>query len=135
MRWSDAPPNRRRGTLRADLAALRTQGSGAVLDLAQSVPGDWDTVVVLNPYASTAEVDGALGFTWRGAEQRAIGQDDAHNLLVFVGHGRVRYAALLERSAGDFCCVERNARYARANARFRTDLEGAEMRLRHAVAR
>ena len=123
------------GTLRADLAALRTQGAGAVLDLGSSIPAEWDTVLVLNPYASPAAIDSALGFTWRGAEERAIGHDDAYNLLVFRQRGRVRYAELIERTAGDFCCVEGTARYARTDARFTPEIEGTAMRLRHIATR
>jgi hypothetical protein len=101
-----------------------------VIDLAHSVPGAWDTVVVLNPYASPAEIDAALGFRWRDDAQRIIEGSDRYNLLVFERKGRVTSAERLERSAGDFCCVERNGRYARNRARFVVAFDASWMRLR-----
>ena len=125
-----SPPN----SLRAELARVRQAGAGATVDLARAVQGEWDTVVVLNPYSSTAESDAVIGYSWRSNKQSVIMASDSHNLLVFMKKGRVRYAELLERNQGDFCCFERNGRYPREAAVFSAVLEGNWLRLRNVRA-
>ena len=121
-----SPPN----TLREELARVRQAGAGAVIDLAQAVQGDWDTVVVLQPYTSPAVSDSVLGYAWRSRELSAIGFTDMNNLLVFLKDGRVRYAKLLERNLGDFCCIEGPWRYAREDAEFVAVVKGDWLGLR-----
>ena len=121
-----SPPS----SLREQLARVRQAGAGVVIDLAQAVRGDWDTVVVLQPYTSDAQSDSVLGHAWRSRELSVVKSTDMYNLLVFLKDGRVRYAELLERSLGDFCCVEGTGRYAREDAEFVAVVEGGGFGLR-----
>lgn len=85
-----SPPN----SLRAELARARQAGAGATVALAKAVRGEWDTVVVLNPYSSTAESDSVIGYAWRSNKQSVIMASDSHNLFVFMEDAV--FAAVLE---------------------------------------
>lgn len=93
-------------------------GAGTKLDLSAVLPFRWDTLVVVNPYASAEHIDRALGFRWRDSRREAVMHNDVANLLIFVDKGRVVEAVVLERRFGDFCCNEHDGRFARAEAVF-----------------
>ncbi len=93
-------------------------GAGTQLDLNAALPFRWDTLVIVNPYASAEHIDESLGFRWRDSRRETVMHNDHANLLVFLERGSVVDAVLLERRFGDFCCVEQNGRFARNEAVF-----------------
>lgn len=97
---------------------LSTIADGAVVDLAQLQPGDWDTVHVVGPYASAEGLQQRLGFAAPMASALCTTDEGRQSLLFVRGTEVVAWHAL-PRSRGDFCrppATERGV--ARADAKF-----------------
>lgn len=121
-------------TFRDHLASVLAGAGPATIDLAAAMRVPWDTVAIINPYSSQAEVDAALGFHWRASRIAAVMRDDLANALVFVRAGRVEATIVVDRRHGDFCCEVRNGRYARTDAVFEVVRDRHGTRLRHVSA-
>ena len=61
-------------------------------------PGD--RVCVFGPYATTAQIDQALGFSWDAPPPTGIQPDDAHALVVVALDQQVTGWAMVPRDAG-----------------------------------
>lgn len=99
---------------------------GAVLDLAQVQPGDWETVHVVGPYTTAAALQQRLGFAAPMANAVCTDDEGRQSLLFVRGTEVVAWHAL-PRSRGDFCRPPANERgVARADAKFvATPMSGA----------
>lgn len=99
-------------------AAIRAGPPGAVLDLAQVAPFDWDRVYFFGPYSSHDEIERQLGFRWRDVGRTNIYMSDTEVLVVFVKQGRV--VEWFEHSrVEDLSNLARAQGYTREEARFR----------------
>lgn len=123
--------NRSERTFRDALAHAVSTPGGTSFDLASAMPIPWDTVVILQPYASQAVIDSMLGFHWQADAVSVVMHDDRANALVFVHRGRVEQAIVVERREGDFCCSDAPQRYSRNEAVFDIVMEAGRVRLRH----
>ncbi|MBM3972918.1 MAG: hypothetical protein FJ301_02315 [Planctomycetes bacterium] len=91
---------------------------GAVLDLAQVQPGDWETAHVVGPYTTAEALQERLGFAAPMANAVCT-QDEGRQSLLFVRGIEVVAWHALPRSRGDFCRAPANERgVARADAKF-----------------
>lgn len=97
---------------------LVATADGAVLDLAQIQPGDWETVHIVGPYTTPEALQQRLGFAAPMANVVCT-EDDGRQSLLFVRGAEVVAWHTLPRSRGDFCRPPANERgVARADARF-----------------
>jgi hypothetical protein len=94
------------------------RGPGAVVDLAQVGPTDWDRVYIFHPYTSTETIQQALGFRWPDAERTSIESNDGVNLVVFVKGGESVGWFEHPRNRGDLTGIANMAGYSRKDARF-----------------
>ena len=110
-----APASTAAATFGDKLAAI---ADGAVADLAELQPGDWETLHVVGPYTSAEDLQKRLGFAAPMANAVCT-QDEGRQSLLFVRGTEVVAWHALPRSRGDFCWPPANERgVARADARF-----------------
>jgi hypothetical protein len=89
------------------------------VDLAATVPGQWERVCVLGPYSNNATASQTLGFPWDVESHSSIVSNDGISLLLFVQDSKVIAYTEHERRFGDFsnlsgrCFPRSNARFAR----------------------
>lgn len=97
---------------------LAATADGAVIDLAQIQPGDWETVHVVGPYTTPEALQQRLGFAAPMANVVCT-EDDGRQSLLFVRGVEVVAWHTLPRSRGDLCRSPANERgVARADAKF-----------------
>jgi hypothetical protein len=108
------------------------RGPGAVVDLAQLGPTDWDRVYIFRPYTSAETIQQALGFRWPDAERTSIEFNEGVNLMVFVKDGESVGCFEHPRNRGDLTGIANMAGYSREDARFLVVSDG-EQRLVLAV--
>jgi hypothetical protein len=99
--------------LLAALCGCRSQDSAAIthnllrserraVDLSAAVPGDWDRVCILGPYADNEKAAQTLGFPWAAETLTDIHQNDGMSVLVFVRVNAVVKHVEHARGSGDF---------------------------------
>ena len=93
------------------IAAAVKHGDGAMFDMADAAPFEWDRFCAFEPYTTERAAERALGFDWRYAWSDVEVLDD-RAYLVFVDGDRVVSAFDYDRGRGDFAgvdppCVER----------------------------
>lgn len=93
VRWFSRPSP----VLGAHLAEVAKQAAGTKIDFSAEIDGTWDTMHVITPYTSEADIEKQLGFVWSGAQRSRAMKDDRWQLVVFADHERVVGAADIGR--------------------------------------
>ncbi|MCC7396899.1 MAG: hypothetical protein IT455_07505 [Planctomycetes bacterium] len=93
VRWFSRPSP----VLGAHLAEVAKQPEGTTIDFSAEIDGTWDTMHVITPYTSEADIEKRLGFVWSGAKRSRAMNDDRWQLVVFADHERVVGAADIGR--------------------------------------
>jgi hypothetical protein len=86
-------------------AAQTREAEGALLDLAEVVPGDWDRVGVYGPSTPAEVIEGTLGVAAPALAEDRLSRAEAPSLLLFARDERVVSAAYVERDVVDFQAV------------------------------
>jgi len=94
------------------------RGPGAVVNLAQLGPSDWDRVYIICPYNTPEMIQQILGFPWPDAEWTHVALNEGVNLVVFLRAGKVVGWFEHPRNRGELGSLANLVGYARDEARF-----------------
>jgi hypothetical protein len=86
----------------AEIAHNFISSERRAVDLSAAVPGNWDRVCVLGPYANNHKAAQTLGFPWPAETYSDIHQNDGISVLVFVRGNAVVKHVEHTRGSGDF---------------------------------
>jgi hypothetical protein len=78
------------------------ESKGSSVDLAVSVPGNWEKVCVFGPYSNNETIKKTLGFEWGTEAKTSIQTDEGISLLLFVRENRAITYIEHPRNHGDF---------------------------------
>jgi hypothetical protein len=101
----------------AAIARQFSSSRNTSIDLAVAVPGAWEKVCVLGPYANNETARRTLGFEWDAEAKSSIRTNDGISLLLFVQGQTVVAYAEYPRHAGNFsnlsaqCFSQREAQF------------------------
>lgn len=87
------------------------------VNLASAVPGNWEKVCVLGPYANNQAAQKTLGFAWNVESKSEIYSSDSITLLLFVHEKQVVSQIEQPRSKGDFSNLSEQC-FAKEKAQF-----------------
>lgn len=91
-----------------DAEVVELDHSDGKIDLGVQLPGSWDRVCILMPYATSGQAEKLLGFAYSPEIHSAIAVMDDRTLLLTVAGGEV---------VGSFEVKRQNADFARGGAR------------------
>jgi hypothetical protein len=100
----------------ASIAAQFEASGRKSIDLASVVPGQWDRVCIIGPYATDELISNIIGFKWSTRMRSGIGGDDQIALLLFIHDREVEQYIEHPRGSGDFvgavgCHKKENAKF------------------------
>lgn len=83
------------------IAGQFDESKGTSVNLAAAVPGNWEKVCVLGPYATNKTAKKALGFEWSAESKTSITANEGISLLLFVQENKVTAYVEHPRNHGD----------------------------------
>jgi hypothetical protein len=96
---------------------LQLDTSTGQIDLAQQLPGNWEAVCVITPYATTEFASEVVGFEYKVESFSNISDDDSISLLVTTAGNEVVGQYEVKRKNADFANLGADC-YLRDDARF-----------------